>query len=185
MASVPQQDDANSYFKNFHPFWFGIPDRFFDHFVPVDMSNRWREHVIHSKGSGKDLRQPITQRFSSSTIFLSVILAAEIGIISSPANLSTEVREALASSSYTLAYWTGIVLSVATLISIAAITANYSAYAVFTAISDENLQIITKSSIGFYAAQLPTYLITGVLYSFLSSVCIRFHQSSMHHQYLS
>mmetsp|Transcript_8598 Transcript_8598/g.20698 ORF Transcript_8598/g.20698 Transcript_8598/m.20698 type:complete len:290 (+) Transcript_8598:30-899(+) len=172
MASVPQQDDSNSYFGSWHPFWCGIPDRFYDHFVSVDMSKRWRDHVIHSKKSGHELRQPITQRFSSSTIFLSVILAAEIGMITSPSDLSAEVREALGSSSFTLAYWTGIVLSFATVIAIAAITANYSAYAVFAAISDENLHIIAKSSIGFYAAQLPTYLIVSVLYTFLATISL-------------
>lgn len=173
MASVPQQDDSNSYFGRWHPFWCGILDQFYDHFITVDMSKRWRDHVIYSKSSGKELRKPLTQRFSSSTIFISVILSAEIGMISSPASLSAEVREALAASSFTLAYWTGIVLSFAVLIAIGAITANYSAYAVFAVISDENLHIVAKSSIGFYAAQLPTYLITLVLYTFLATVCIR------------
>ncbi|CAJ1954472.1 unnamed protein product [Cylindrotheca closterium] len=172
MASVPQRDDSNSYFGNSHPFWCGILDRFYDHFITVDMSKRWRDHVIYSKSSGAELRQSITQRFSSSTIFLSVILSAEIGMLTSPANLSAEVRDALATSSYTLAYWTGIVVSFATLVAIAAITANYSAYAVFAAISNENLHIIAKSSIGFYAAQLPSYLIVLVLYTFLSTITL-------------
>jgi hypothetical protein len=140
-----------------------------NHFVSVDMSSLWRRHAIHSK-KGNKLRKPLTQRFSSTTIFLSVILAAEIGIITSPAEIVEDVRVALKCRSYNLEFWTGIVLSFSTLSSITALTSNYSAWAIFTAISDENMRVICASSMGLYAAQLPNILIVVVFYSFLLSV---------------
>lgn len=137
-----------------------------DHFISIDMSGLWRRHVIWSKPSVRDLRQGLIQRFASTTVLLSVIVAAEIGVMSSNSKPADDVRDALKDKDYGLEWWTGVALAVATFVSIGALIANFTAWAIFTAVSDANLKLIARSSIGLYGAQLPNRLVVCVLYLF-------------------
>jgi hypothetical protein len=171
MPTIPQTQDSSENFNRWRPFWIGTTDSFWEHLIGVETGSTWRLHTIWSKESGQTLRAGLVQRFSSITIFLSVIVAAEVGVITSAAQPVDAVRIALANHDLkSFEFWTGVFLAVATSVSIAALIANYSAWAVFHAISDENLKVIARSSIGIYAAQLPNRLIIFVNYLFLAWV---------------
>lgn len=49
-----------------------------EYFVTVDNSALWQKHICWAKSTGKDLRQYITQRYASSVVFLSCLLAAQV-----------------------------------------------------------------------------------------------------------
>lgn len=50
-------------------------------FVTVDHSSLWQKHISWAKSGGEDLRQHITQRFTSSMVFLSCLLGAQVGYV--------------------------------------------------------------------------------------------------------
>lgn len=168
---ISSNRDPSEYFTQWRPLWIGVIDNFWEHFIGLETSTLWRRHSIWSKKNGRDLREGLVQRFSSITIFLSVIVAAEIGVITSPSKPVENVRIALANNDLnSFEFWTGVALSMATYASIAALMANYSAWAVFDSVSEENLKLIARSSIGIYAAQLPNRLLIFVNYLFLAWV---------------
>jgi hypothetical protein len=165
MPSIAE-NRSSEYFDNWRPFWVGIPDSLVEHVICVDTSGLWRRHIIWSKPAGRELRRALTQRFASTTVFLSVIVAAEIGVLTSSSKPADDVRLALQAKEYSLDYWTGVALALAIFFSIAALIANFSAWSVFSAISDENMKLIARSSIGLYGVQLPNGLIVCVIYLF-------------------
>lgn len=113
------------------------------------------------------LREALTQRFASTTVFLSLILGTEIRVLFSPSQPADDVRRALkAEESHTLEYWTGIFLCLSIFFSIAALVANFTAWGIYTVVGDENLKLVARSSIGLYGAQLPNILVLGVIYLF-------------------
>lgn len=170
MVSIKEN---HSTFNRWIPFWIGVPNRLVDLLMCVDMSALWRRHIIWSKPAGSsELRKALTQRFSSTTLVLSVIVAAEIGVMSSPAKPVDDVRLALKDEEYNLEFWTGVALAIATFLSIAALIANFTAWSVFAAVSDENLKVISRSSIGLYCAQLPNWLVVSASYLFFMWVSV-------------
>jgi hypothetical protein len=161
-----KEDWIEGYFNRWRPFWIGIPASVLDHFVSVELSTLWRRHLIWSKPAGRALREVLTQRFASTTVFLSLILGTEIRVLFSPATPADDVRLALKASEYSLEYFTGVVLCLSIFFSIAALIANFTAWGIYTVIGDENLKLIARSSIGIYGAQLPNRLVVGVIYLF-------------------
>jgi hypothetical protein len=161
-----ERSTAAAYFDHWRPFWFGIPENWFEHIICVDLSGMWRRHLIWSKPAGNDLREVLTQRFSSTTVFVSLILGAEIGVLFSPSKPIDEMRESFKAQDYSLDYWAGIALALSIFFSIAALIANFTAWGIFSVIGDENLKLIARSSIGLYGAQLPNRLVVGVIYLF-------------------
>jgi len=163
----------DGYFNKYHIFWVGIPAKVLEHFVSAELSSLWRKHLIWSKPAGKVLREALTQRFASTTVFLSLILGTEIRVLFSPSQPADDVRAALrAEASHTLEYWTGIGLCLSIFFSIAALVANFTAWGIYTVIGDENLKLIARSSIGLYGAQLPNLLVVGVIYLFYTWVAL-------------
>lgn len=144
----------------------GIPASWLDHFLSVELSSAWRRHLIWSKPAGKSLREALTQRFASTTVFVSLILGTEIRTLFSPSKPADDVRVALKAQDYSLEYVTGVALCLSVFFSIAALIANFSAWGIFTVIGDENLKLVARSSIGLYGAQLPNRLVVGVIYMF-------------------
>ena len=158
-------------FERWRPFWIGITDNFTQHFASVESSREWRAHLMGSKPEGEQLRRALTQKFSSTTMMLSVILAVEIGILTSPAQPADDVRRAFKEQEFnSLEYWAGVALGWSIFVSIGAVIANYTAWGMFTAISDANLRMIARSQIGVHCAQLPSFLILITLYMFIISV---------------
>ncbi|CAJ1954473.1 unnamed protein product [Cylindrotheca closterium] len=167
------QSKVDGYFNTWHIFWVGIPATVTEHFVSAELSSFWRRHLIWSKPAGKLLREALTQRFASTTVFLSLILGTEIRVLFSPSTPADNVRNALKNEeSHTLEYWTGIGLCLSIFFSIAALVANFTAWGIYTVIGNENLKLIARSSIGLYGAQLPNILVVGVIYLFYTWVAL-------------
>ena len=62
-----------------------------------------------SKKNGDELKKIVTERFSSSTVFLSLLFSSELSILYSPSDPGKNIRSALESRSYdTPEYWTGV-----------------------------------------------------------------------------
>jgi hypothetical protein len=49
-----------------------------EYFITVDNSALWQKHISWAKSKGEDLRSHITQRYASSMVFLSCLLAAQV-----------------------------------------------------------------------------------------------------------
>lgn len=67
--------------------------------------------IVWSKKSGDDLKKIVTERFGSSTVFLSLLFSSEMGLIYSPSDPGKDVRLALATKDYgSVDYWAGIAI---------------------------------------------------------------------------
>lgn len=114
-------------------------------------------------------------RYSSTTVFLSLLVSIEVGILYSPSNPANDIRQALSDNAIaTPEFWTGIFLCFALFTSVAALIANFTAASVFSALSKENAPVVLRSSIGLYAAQLPSRLVFFAKQLFLVVVILSF-----------
>jgi hypothetical protein len=114
--------------RHFWGVWFGIHGSVWENFVSIDLSGLWRRHVVWAKNDGGDLRNTVTARFASTTVFLSLIVGAELGVLFSPSTIVEVVRQALADTATdSLKFWTGIVLCVSIFFSISAMISNFTA----------------------------------------------------------
>jgi hypothetical protein len=69
---------------------------------------------IGAKPKGKEIRDYVTQRFSSNMVFLSLLLGTDMGIFMNSSAFTTEIREALMNEEYTsLKFYIGGVLALA------------------------------------------------------------------------
>jgi hypothetical protein len=69
---------------------------------------------VGAKPKGKDIRDYVTQRFSSNMVFLSLLLGTDMGIFMNSSSFTTEIREALMNEEYTsLKFYIGGVLALA------------------------------------------------------------------------
>jgi hypothetical protein len=148
-------------------YWFGIPGSIWEHCVSVDLFGIWRRHLVWAKRDGDELRNTVIARFASTTIFLSLLVSAEIGVFFSPSTIVEVVRKALEDNeTRTLEFWTGIVLCVSIFFSISALLANFTSWSIFVVLSQENSATILRSSIGLYSAQMPSRLVILSIYLF-------------------
>ena len=123
--------------------------------------------MIWSKPEGKELREALTQRFASTTVLLSLLLATELGVMFSPSKPADDVRNAMKAEEYSVEYFAGAALGLSIFFSVSALVANFSAWGIFTAVGDMNLRLIARSDVGLHGAQLPSRLVVGVIYLFL------------------
>ena len=110
-------------------FFFRMPRTPQEYIVSIDLSNTWRQHLgkfasvlsaqlrglknadppltetmqmysqVWSKKNGDDLKRIVTERFGSSTVFLSLLFSSEMGLIYSPVSETFMSCENLAWSS--------------------------------------------------------------------------------------
>jgi hypothetical protein len=152
-------------------YWFGLPRNLLEHFISVDLFGIWRRHLVWAKRDGDELRNTVIARFASTTVFLSLLVSAEIGVFFSPSNVVEIVRKALEmNETRTLEFWTGIVLCVSIFFSISALLANFTSWSIFVVLSQENSATILRSSIGLYSAQMPSRLVVLSIYLFFTWV---------------
>jgi len=117
--------------------------------------------------NAKQLLQVVTARFTSTTVFLTLLVSAEVGTFFSPSRPVEEVRTALEKDAYdTLDFWVAIALSVGIFCAVVALFANFTAWSIFIVLSPENAALILRSSVGLYAAQLPNRLVVASIYTF-------------------
>lgn len=148
--------------------FFSIPKGIFEYIAPVDLNSIWRRHLVWSKKNGDDLLKINVARYTSTTVFLSLLVSAEVSTFFSPSNVVEKVRQAIQDpdQAWTLNYITGITLLVSIFISIAALVANLTAWHIFLVLSKENAAMILRSSMGLYAAQMPNRLVLLSIYLF-------------------
>jgi hypothetical protein len=153
-------------------YFFGIPWNILEHCVSVDLFSIWRRHLVWAKRDGDELRNTVIARFASTTVFLSLLVSAEIGVFFSPSSIVELVRKALTmNDNHTLEFWTGITLCVSIFFSISGLLANFTSWSIFVVLSRENSATILRSSIGLYSAQLPSRLVIASIYLFFMWVC--------------
>mmetsp|Transcript_18680 Transcript_18680/g.27043 ORF Transcript_18680/g.27043 Transcript_18680/m.27043 type:complete len:251 (+) Transcript_18680:107-859(+) len=110
----------------------------------------------------------MTQRFASNMVFISLLLSAEIAVLFSPSAPADTMRERLKNSEYdTVDFYAGLALSMSIFLSLSALVATFTAWAIISSISDSNAHCILRSSIGLHATQLPSRLIVSAIGAFL------------------
>ena len=152
-----------------------------DFIISTDLSVLWRRHLVWAKKDGDNLVDIVTGRFASTMVFLSLLFSAEVGTYFSPSDITTQIRHALANvlggndettfdvykgSNEGFQCATGIALLVSMVLTGCAIFSNYAAWGAFRGLSKQNAPIIFRSTVGLYAAQLPSRLTVVAVYSF-------------------
>ncbi|KAL7563283.1 hypothetical protein ACA910_016644 [Epithemia clementina (nom. ined.)] len=151
--------------------WFRLPGCK-GHFIPVDLSARYRRHLVWSKKDGDKLLLTVTARFHTSTLFLSLFVSTTLGVYFSPAEVVAEVRASLRNDILNLKFFAGIALNVSVIFTLAALISNVTAWSIFIVVSKQNAPAILRSSLGLYAAQLPNRLVLISFYLFFSWVSL-------------
>lgn len=141
-----------------------------DFVVSVDLTALWRRHLVWAKEDGDELLEIVTSRFASSNVFLSLMFSSEVGTFFSPSGIVTSVRDALSvgPTANNLKYSTGIVLIVSIIVTGSAILANFTAYGIFRGLAEANAHLVLRSTMGLYAAQLPSRLTVLSIYLFFA-----------------
>ena len=77
-----------------------------------EISGSYKFHcAVWSKKNGDDLKKIVTERFASSTVFLSLLFSSEMGVLYSPSDPGKDIRSALELKQYaTPDYWLGVAL---------------------------------------------------------------------------
>ena len=154
--------------RGWQMFWKGLPTFPQEHLLSVDQFGLWREHLAWSKRGGVELRALVIQRLSTNIVFLTLLTSSVIGILFSPSKPMDAVRTHLKNADIqSQDFWTGIFLCLTVFASISALYTSFTAWSIFSVISDENSHVLLRSSIGLYAAQLPVRLVSMVIFLFL------------------
>lgn len=102
-------------------------------------------------------------------VILSLFLSIEVSTLFSPSDSATEVRAALRSNDYfDMKFAIGIIIILDIILTLMAILAAFTAWAMVSAIGDKNVHYIIRSSIGLYATQLPSRMLVAATYLFLT-----------------
>lgn len=150
--------------------WLGLP-KMTEHFVPVDLSGKWRQHLVWAKRDNEQLKNLVTQRFGSNSVLLSLLLSTEIGILFSPSDPAQLIRDELKTADRnTVAFWCGLFLCLGIFITLSALFANFEAWSIISSLGPDNVHAMLRSSIGLYGAQYPSRLIVLSLYCFYAVV---------------
>jgi len=108
------------------------------------------------------------QRFSSSMVFMSLLLGAELGVLFNSSEITSDMRKSMANEEYgDYKFWIGVTIILSVCVTITALVATFTAWGMVSSISDTNMRCIIRSSIGQYVTQLPTHLVVTSLYLFL------------------
>ena len=141
----------------------------FEWLLSVDHFPIWRLHLIYSHSDGKNLRDILIQRFSSNMVILSLFLSIEVATLFSPSDAATDVRHALRDEEYSsVKFAIGIIIIFDIIITLMAILAAFTAWAMVSAIGDKNVHYIVRSSVGLYATQLPSRMLVAATYLFFT-----------------
>lgn len=163
--------------------------------VTVDHSQLWRKHVAWSKPDGKELRNYTAQRFSSSMVFLSLMLASEMNILFNSSMITTEIRTEMMNGNYlSVKHWIGFVILFSSCVTVIALVTTFTAWGkkrmpwkllnldhsthlflpfyrysvgMVSSIGDKNAHCLLRSSIGQLVTSLPSNYVVLSLYLFL------------------
>lgn len=147
--------------------------KFREYLVTVDHFSIWRRHLAWGMGSGEDLRDHISKRYSTSMVFMSLLLGTELNVLFTSAEITTEVRNALVNQDqFTIPFWIGILIILSAILTLLSLISTFTAWGMVSAIHKENAYCVLRSSIGQYAAELPGRLIVSSIYVFLCWVVL-------------
>ena len=141
--------------------------KFREFLITVDHFSIWKRHLAWAIADGKELRHYMTQRYSSSMVFMSLLLSTELSVLFNSAVVTTDVRRALEEERYdTVAFWVGIFIIVSAILSLLGLVATFTAWGMVSAVNEVNAHCVFRSSIGQYVAELPGNFIVGSIYTF-------------------
>jgi len=141
---------------------------FSEYFMSVDHHQIWRRHLAWSFRDGECLRNAVVSRFASNMVFMSLLLGTEIGVLFSPSQPADIFRAALKNAKYAdVNFWAAIVLCISIGLTLSTLVANFTAWAIISAVSPQNAHTVLRSSIGLTSAQLPARLVILSIYSFV------------------
>jgi hypothetical protein len=90
--------------------------------LALDQFSQWRKHQVWAHRDGEELKNIISQRFASNTIFLSLLISTEVGILFTPSEPGIVFREHLKDGNVaTWGFWSGIILVIGVFVSICAL----------------------------------------------------------------
>eukprot|EP00566_Odontella_aurita_P013747 CAMPEP_0113529804 /NCGR_PEP_ID=MMETSP0015_2-20120614/2591_1 /TAXON_ID=2838 /ORGANISM="Odontella" /LENGTH=456 /DNA_ID=CAMNT_0000428463 /DNA_START=364 /DNA_END=1734 /DNA_ORIENTATION=+ /assembly_acc=CAM_ASM_000160 len=99
---------------------------------------------------------------------MSLMLSGALMVLFNSSRLTSEMRQCLYDLTYDdLKFWIGLVIVASIFLILFTLTANFTAWGIVSSISKSNSHCILRSSIGQYAAQLPSQLLVSAMYSFL------------------
>jgi hypothetical protein len=138
-----------------------------EYLITVDHFSIWRRHVAWSR-DGKTLRDYLTQRYSSSMVFMSLLLGTELNVLFNSATVTTEMRQSLLEEDmFSVRFWAGIAIIFSAILTLLSLISIYTAWTMASAVSPTNAHCIFRSSIGQYIAELPGRFVVGSIYSFV------------------
>lgn len=164
-SSIDTRKDY-SYFQT----WWSLRDliKLRECLIVVNYYPIWRRHLAWAMENGGDLRNYMTQRYASSMVFLSLMLAAELNVLFNSSQITTNIRLTLHEQKhFTLQFWIGFTILVSIIMTLISLVVTFTAWGMVSAISDENAHCILRSSIGQYVGELPQRFTVASIYSFL------------------
>ena len=100
-----------------------------EYFVTVDNFSIWRRHLAWAMENGKDLRAYMTQRYGSSMVFMSLLLATELNVLFNSARVTTNVRDALMREAYLdIHFWAGIAVIISAVLTLLSLISIFTAW---------------------------------------------------------
>lgn len=140
----------------------------FEYFVTLDNCTVWHRHLAWAKTDGAALRSHVIQRFSSNMVFLSLMIGSALMVLFNSSQPCGEMRQAVAENEWLgLKFWIGVTIIVSVCVTISALVATFTAWGMVSAISENNVHCVLRSSIGQYVCHLPSRLVVSSLYIFL------------------
>lgn len=140
----------------------------FEYLVTLDNCTVWHRHLAWAKTDGAALRSHVIQRFSSNMVFLSLMMGSSLMVLFNSSQPCAEMRQAVAGNEWLgLKFWIGVTIIVSVCVTISALVATFTAWGMVSAISDNNVHCVLRSSIGQYVCHLPSRLVVSSLYIFL------------------
>jgi len=97
--------------------------------ITVDHFSIWRRHLAWAVENGKDLREYMTQRYASSMVFMSLLLATELNVLFNSARVTTNVRDALMQEAYLdIHFWAGIAVIISAILTLLSLISIFTAW---------------------------------------------------------
>lgn len=139
-----------------------------EHFITVDHRAIWRRHLAWAKKDGAELRSLISQRYSANMVFMSLMLSAELMILFNSSRITTDMRGAMSEFRYyDVKFYIGLIILLSAFFTVFTLVSTFTAWGIVSSISDSNAHCFLRSSVGQYAAQLPSRLLVSSIYLFL------------------
>lgn len=161
-----ERSTSKAPFRNFFQ-WHTVQWNLLDYFLSVDLNDTYLTHLVWAKTDCNELKSVVTSRFTSSTVFLSLLVNTQMAVFFSPSDLVTDTRNVLKSRDivgHPLEFMAGFILSVGTYASLCGLLANFTAWSILGVLSQENAAIILRSKIGLYAAVFPVRITVFCIY---------------------